>query len=124
MKEGEAKGALGIPVTTPLEGSTAWEGASGWTTRLLSDRGAIDALGLGVPTGVGGTPPTNMVEVEVEIPSLELAITLLTGTPITGEVNGRNWMIIGSFKLVRGGLNFLAKSSTYKYSVTTMFVST
>ena len=89
MKEGEAKGALGIPVTTPLEGSTTWEGASGWTTRLLNDKGAVDALGLGVPTRGGGTPQANMAEVGVEIPSLELAITLLTGTPITGEVNGR-----------------------------------
>ena len=65
MKEGEAKGALGIPVTTPLEGSTTWEEFDGWTTRLLGDKGAVDALGLGVPTEGGGTPPANMAEVGV-----------------------------------------------------------
>ena len=69
MKEGEAKGALGIPVTTPLEGSTTWEEAVGWTTRLLSDKSALDALGLRVPTGGGGTPQSNRTEVGLEIPS-------------------------------------------------------
>ena len=93
MKEGEEKGTLGILVATPLEGPTTWEEASGWTTRLLGDKGAIDALGLRVPTGGGGTPLAEMAKVGVEIPSLELAITLLTGTPITGEVKGITWMI-------------------------------
>ena len=65
MKEGEAKGALGIPVTTPLEVSTTWEGAGGWTTQLLGDKGAVDALGIGVPTEGGGTPLANMAEVGV-----------------------------------------------------------
>ena len=66
---------------------------SGWTTRLLGDKGAIDALGLEVPTGGGGTPPAKMVEFEVEIPSPNLAITLLTGTPIIGGLKGINLMI-------------------------------
>ena len=112
-ERGEAKGALGIPVTTPLEGSTTWEEFGGWTTRLLSDKGAVDALGLGVPTGGGGTPPANMDEVWVEIPSPELAITLFTGTPITGELKGRTWMITRSFKSVIGGLKFLTNSSAF-----------
>ena len=124
IKEGEEKGALGILVTTPLEGATRLEEAGGWTTRLLGDKGVVDALGLGVPTRVGGTPPANMAEVGVEIPSLELAITLLMGTPITGEVIGRTWMITGSFNSVRGGLKFLANSSAYKYSISTTVVST
>ena len=44
-------------MTTPLEGSTTWEEADGWNTRLLGDKGAIDVLGLGLPTRGGGTPP-------------------------------------------------------------------
>ena len=115
MKEGEAKGALGIPVTTPAEGPTTLEEVSGWTTRLLGDKGAIGAFGLGVPTRGGGNPQVKTSEVGVEIPSLELDITLLTGTPITSEVKGRTWMIIGSFKSVRCGLKCLTNSSSYKY---------
>ena len=69
MKEGGVKGALGIPVTTPLEGPTALEEVGGWTTRLLDDKGAVRALGLGVPTGVRGNTPTKTVELGVEIPS-------------------------------------------------------
>ena len=113
-KEGETKGTLGIPVTTPLEIPTTWEEAGGWTTRLLGDKGAVDALGLGVPTDGGGTPLAKMAEVEVEIPSLELAIVLLTGTPIIGELKGITWTITRLFKLVIGGLKFLANSSAYK----------
>ena len=67
MKEGEEKGALGIPVTTPLEGSTTWEEVGGSTTRLLGDKGAINALGLGVPTRAARTPPTKLDQVGVEI---------------------------------------------------------
>ena len=72
MKEGEAKGALRIPVTTPLDGPTTFEGVIGWTTRLLGDKGAVGAFGLGVPTGGGGTPPAKTAKVGVEIPSPEL----------------------------------------------------
>ena len=124
MKEGEAKAALGIPMTTPLEGSTTWEEFSVWTTQLLGDKGVVDALFLGLPTGGGGTPPTKMAEVGVEIPSPELAITMLTGTPITCESKGRTWTIIGSLKSVRGGLNFLTNSSSYKSSISAAVVST
>ena len=49
-KEGEAKGALGIPVTTPLGGSITWEEFGVWTTWLLGDKGAVDAIGLEVTT--------------------------------------------------------------------------
>ena len=60
MKEGEEKGALGILVTTPLDGSTTLEEFGGWTTQLLGDKGALDALVLEVPIGGGGIPPAKM----------------------------------------------------------------
>ena len=88
MKEGEVKGALGIPVTTPLEEPTTFKGVGGSTARLLGDKGVVGAFDLRVPTGGGGTPPAKTAKVGVEIPSLELAITLLTGTPITSEPKG------------------------------------
>ena len=84
MEEGEVKGTLGIPMTTALEGPTTFEEFGGWTTRLLGDKGAVSAFGIGVPTGGGGTPPTKAPEVGVEITSPELAITILTRTPIRG----------------------------------------
>ena len=89
MKEGEAKGALGILVTTPLEGPTTLEEVDGWTTQLLDDKGAVGAFGLVVPTEGGGTPLAKMTEVGVEIPYPKIFITLLIGTPTTGESKGR-----------------------------------
>ena len=89
MKEGESKGELGVPVTILLSGSTTLERVGGWTSLLLGDKGAVNAFGLEVPTEGGGTPRAKMVVVGVEIPSLELDITLLIGTPIRGELNGK-----------------------------------
>ena len=60
MKEGEEKGALGIPMTSPQEGYTTLEESCGWTTQLLGDKDALDALVLEVPIGGGGTPPAKM----------------------------------------------------------------
>ena len=69
----------------------------------------------------------------VDGPSLELAISLLMGTPITGESNGRTyigesngrtWKIIGLFKSVRGELKFLAKLLACKSSISTVVLST
>ena len=60
----------------------------------------------------------------VDVPSIELAIMMLIGTPITSESNGITWMITRSFKSVRGELKFLANSLAYKYSISTMVVST
>ena len=77
-----------------------------------------------VPTGGGGTPSARMADMRVDGPSPNLPIILLTGTPITGESNGRTWMITGSFKSVSGELKYLSNSSTYKYSIYTMVVST
>ena len=50
IKEGEEKGALGILVTSQLDGSTTLEGTKGLTTRELGESSAVDALGLGAPT--------------------------------------------------------------------------
>ena len=124
MKDGETKGTLGILVTTPLEGPTTLEEVGGWNTQLLGDKGVVVVIGIGVPAKGGGTPPAKTAEVGVEIPSPELAITLLTGTPIKGESKGRSWTITGSLKSVRGGLKFLANSSSCKYSMSTTVVST
>ena len=93
------------------------DGVEGLFTRALGERGAVDALGLGALTGGNETPPTNMVEVGVDIPSLELDITQLKGTPKPSELDWRNWTITRSFRSVRGGLKFLANSLVNKYSI-------
>ena len=88
---------------TPLEGPTTFEEVGGQTTQLLGDKGAVGAFDLGVPTGGGGTPPAKMVEVGVDIPSVDISIMLLTRAPIASEVNGRTWTIKGLFKLIKWG---------------------
>ena len=46
-------------------------------TQALRERGALDALGLGALTVGGETPPDNMVEVGVDIPSPVIDISRL-----------------------------------------------
>ena len=75
-------------MTIPLEGPTTLEVVSDWTTRLLGDKGAVGALDVGVPTEGGGTPLAIMTKMGLYGPSPDLAISLLTRTPITGESNG------------------------------------
>ena len=123
-KEGEAKGALGILMTTQPEVPTTFVEAGGCTTRLVGVKGVAGIFVLGVPIGGGGTPSARIAEMGVDGLSPTLAISLLTGTPITGELNGRTWTITGSFKSVRGKLKFLANSSAYKSSISTAIVST
>ena len=86
-------------MTTPLNWPTTLEGAEGLTTRALGERGAVDALGIGALIWGGETPPSNMDEVGVEIPSLVLNIPGLKETPATSELKGRTWAIIASFSL-------------------------
>ena len=45
---------------------------------------------------------------------------LPTGTPNTGESKDLTWTITGSFKSVKGVLKFLANSSFYNSSISTM----
>ena len=47
-------------------------------------------------------------------------MTLPTGTPSTAESKGLTWMITGSFKSVKGELKFLANSSVYNSSISTV----
>ena len=46
-------------------------------------------LVLGVPTGGGGTPTFRIAEMGIEGLSPALDISLLIGTPITGELKGQ-----------------------------------
>ena len=124
VKEVEAEGTLGIPVTTPPEVPTTFMEADGWTTRLAGVKGVVGILVLGAPTGGGGTPSTGAAEVEVEGLSPALDISLPTGTPIKGELKGRTWTITGSFRSVRGELNFLTNSSACNSSISIGVVST
>ena len=87
-KEGEAKGTLVIPMTTPLEVPSTFVEAKGLTTRLDGVKGVAGIFFLGVPTRGGGTPSARIVEMRVEGLSHALDISLLTGTPIIGELKG------------------------------------
>ena len=55
----------------------------------LDFKGVAGILVLGVPTVGGGTPSTEIAEMEVDGLSPALAIILLIGTPIIGELKGR-----------------------------------
>ena len=68
------------------------------TTQALGERGAIDALVLGALTGGGETPPANMAEVGVDMPSHVLNVYGLKETSDTCEMKGWTWTITGSFK--------------------------
>ena len=72
-------------MTTHLEGPTTFDKFGDWTTQLLGDKGVVDVLGHGVPTKGGGTPSVEMAKMGVDGPSLDLSISLLTGTPIISE---------------------------------------
>ena len=80
-------------MTTPLEVLSTFVEAGGRTTRLAGVKGVVGMFSLGAPTRGGHTPSTGATEVEVEELSPTLDISLLTGTPITGEMKGRTWTI-------------------------------
>ena len=97
-----------------------FEWTGGWTTRLAGVKGVEGKLDLGALTRGGSTPSTGRVEVNTkELSSTEYMI-LPTGTPNTGESKGLTWMITWSFKSVKGVLKFLANSSVYNSSISTM----
>ena len=89
---------MGILVTTILDRLLVFEGAEGLSTQELRDTGvdelnfkdttgAVDILGLGGITGEGETTMEIMVEVVVDIspiPSHDIDITKIKGTPIPG----------------------------------------
>ena len=91
-------------MTTPLDWPITLEGVEELTTQALEERDARDALGIGVLTEGGETPRAIMAEVGVDMPSPELDIYELKGTPDSGELKGETWTITGSLKSIRGVL--------------------
>ena len=81
-KEVETEGRLGILVTIPPEVPAILVEAGGLTTQLAGVKQVVDILALGELTGGGGTPSAGAAEVEVEVLSPALDISLPTGTPI------------------------------------------
>ena len=102
LKKGEdVKGALCIPVTTPLDGLEVFEGAEGLATRVLGEtgvekfndtKGSVDAFGCRALTDEGETPLAIIYEVGVDMPprpSPELYIIEPKGTPTLVKPKGQ-----------------------------------